>query len=273
MFLQRVSLIYDSLTPTERIIADYLCGNADVAKNCTSYELSSRLNIGQSTIIRFSQKMGYDSYVNLQIDLAMTRDGDTVEDISVSEPTDTTNAKIMRQYKSIIDMTYMQNSAEVIDAVVHRIDEARRIMVFGIGSSCLFATYFTNQLIKIGMPVVICPAYPHVAYSVVSGFNSEDLVILISESGTTPEILTAAKTAKANGVPIVAITRNAKNKLYDYADFVLKTVNSLSQTRLEAMALRGAQMYILDSLYLNLFKLHYDEHREAVVRSEAFTHI
>ena len=238
----------------------------------TSYELATQLDIGQSTIIRFSKKLGYNSFRDLQVDLINSPSPAAIEDISVDEPTNATSYKITRQYQEIIDLTYAQNSDVTIEKAVQYIRCARRIQIHGIGNSNLFAQYFANQLTTIGV-LASCASNNHVVYSTISCYGPDDLVILISESGETPEILQAAKIAQNHGVPVISMTRAVKNKLYDCSDLILRTVNRMSRTRLETMTMRCSQLCLIDMIYLNLFKTDYERYLKALDESKtlAFT--
>lgn len=266
MYNARLHAVFDKLTKAEMKIADYLENSSKEGRIMTSYELAEQLNIGQSTIIRFSKKLGYNSFRELQVDLVHTPTASSIEDIAVNESTKETNFKITKQYQEIIDLTYAQNSDAVIEETIQHIKKANRILIHGIGNSNLFAKYFATQLTTIGV-LASSSSNNHVIYSTISCYTPRDLVILISESGETPEILQAAKIAQACHVPIISMTRAVKNKLYDYSDIILRTVNRMSQTRLETMTMRCSQLCLIDMIYLNLFKTDYELYLNALDNS------
>ncbi|MEH2960152.1 MurR/RpiR family transcriptional regulator [Candidatus Merdisoma sp. JLR.KK006] len=266
MYNARLHTVSDKLTKAEKKIADYLEDYTKEGQIMTSYELAKQLNIGQSTIIRFSKKLGYNSFRDLQVDLVHTPTASAIEDIAINESTHATNFKITKQYQEIIDLTYAQNNDAIIEETIRRIKGANRILIHGIGNSNLFAQYFANQLTTIGV-VTFTSGNNHVIYSAISCYTPEDLVILISESGETPEILQAAKIAQNHLVPVISMTRAVKNKLYDYSDIILRTVNRMSRTRLETMTMRCSQLCLIDMIYLNLFKTDYERFLNALDNS------
>lgn len=267
MYNARLCAVSDKLTKAERKIADYLETSAKEGRIMTSYELAEQLNIGQSTIIRFSKKLGYGSFRDLQVDLVHTPSSSSIEDIAVNESIKATNFKITKQYQEIIDLTYAQNSDAVIEETIRHIKKAKRILIHGIGNSNLFAEYFANRLTTIGI-VAFVNGNNHVIYSTISCYTPEDLVILISESGETPEILQTAKIAQSYHVPVISMTRAVKNKLYDYSDIILRTVNRMSRTQLETMTMRCSQLCLIDMIYLNLFKTDYKRFSNALDNSK-----
>lgn len=268
MFFNRLSAVEDRLTESERLIADFILENPDTACSMTSYEMSSKLNIGQSTIIRFSKKLGYESFRDLQVSVSSAAaDSRGVQEVSLQENTRITNNKITQQYLAIVNLTNDINSAADIEAAVNLIKNSENIMCFGVGNSNLYAQYFANQLIKIGLRVY-CTAYAHFAYPVAANYSSNDTVILISESGESKEVIETAAIAKKRGARVISMTRMIKNSLYEYSDVVLKTVNTLSKTRLEAMTIRCSQLCLIDMVYLNLFKTNYEQYSEFIEQAE-----
>ena len=125
MYTTRLRAVSDKLTNTEKKIASYLESNPQQSRIMTSYELATQLDIGKSTIIRFSKKLGYNSFRDLQVDLITSPSPAAIEDISVDEPTNATRYKITRQYQEIIDLTYAQNSDVTIEKAVQYIRCAR----------------------------------------------------------------------------------------------------------------------------------------------------
>ena len=62
LFATRVKSLYPKFTMAERKVADYLIMNGDEIEDVTSHELARRLDVGQSTVMRFSKKMGYSMF-------------------------------------------------------------------------------------------------------------------------------------------------------------------------------------------------------------------
>ena len=272
MYTTRLRAVSDKLTNTEKKIASYLETNPQQSRIMTSYELAAQLDIGQSTIIRFSKKLGYNSFRDLQVDLINSPSPEGIEDISVDESTNATSYKITRQYQEIIDLTYAQNSDVTIEKAVEYIRGARRIQIHGIGNSTFLPSILPTSL----RPSACSPPAAAITmwvYSTISCYGPEDLVILISESGETPEILQTARIAQSHGVPVISMTRAVKNKLYDCSDLILRTVNRMSRTRLETMTMRCSQLCLIDMIYLNLFKTDYSRYLKALDESKtlAFT--
>ena len=55
LFTTRVKSLYPKFTMAESKVADYLIMNGDEIEDVTSHELARRLDVGQSTVMRFSK--------------------------------------------------------------------------------------------------------------------------------------------------------------------------------------------------------------------------
>lgn len=271
MYITRLKSAMDTLTETEKRIGTYIEKNLDKMKASkpSSYAFAEELKVGQTTVIRFSKKLGYKSFRELQLDLSSSAEKLEIEEISIDESISKTNFKVMKQYQDVVDSTFVLNTERALQSAVNHIKDANRILIFGIENSNLFAEYFSNQLRNIGF-FTFHSSNPHAAYTMIAKMNEHDLVILLSDSGETQEILKAARLSKKRAVPIISITRMAKNKLQDYSDVVLKTVNRTSDSRLEAMSIRCSQLYLIDAIYLNLFKTDYEAYKDMIDESVSF---
>ncbi|MEA5026679.1 putative HTH-type transcriptional regulator YbbH [bioreactor metagenome] len=270
MFKAKLQTSYQNLTQSERMIADYILEHLDEIKTITSHQLAVLTNTGQSTIIRFSQKLGYNSFREFLADISMIKPEDQAkhDEITVEETTGETSRKIGAQYKDIIDITLNTNNEQTIDQVCALLIKKKKIIIFGVASSNLFCEYLANQLITIGL-TCFTSQYPHSIFSIIDQADPQETVLfLLSESGETYDAIKAAEIAKNNQIPIIVMTRNVRNTLSSYADYLLKTVSFTAKTSLNVTTMRCSQLLLIDILYLNILKLDYHRFEQIIERAE-----
>ena len=56
----------DQMSAIERRIADFLLDNAHLLRDYSSQQLASALGISQSSVVKFSQKLGFKGYPDLK---------------------------------------------------------------------------------------------------------------------------------------------------------------------------------------------------------------
>ncbi|MBP9478267.1 MAG: MurR/RpiR family transcriptional regulator [Sebaldella sp.] len=268
MLQVKLKSTYDSLTKSEKKIANFIMKNFEKTKNMTSYEISNKVNVGQATVIRFSKKLGYSSFSELISSINKLEHEDILEkNISLSDDVTTTNTKIANQYIDVVKLTLELNPANVFEEVIEEIINAERIVVLGIGNSAIVSTDFVNKLARVGMNA-FTNLDTHLQFSMITNLKKKDLLILISDSGETREIVEAAKLAKQNNTKIISITKFTKNKLYAYSDHILKTASFDVNLRLDATTSRIAQFTIIDMIFINILKTDFSKYKEIITNSD-----
>jgi len=226
----------------EKNIACYLLELDVDPRILTSNALAEQLGISQSTVIRFTQKLGYESFRTFLVDLNKVYADD--QRIKERDLLTTDSMKILiSRYEDAIHETNVLNNTENIKQAVELILNADRIVVYGAANSSIFAEYLNNQLNKTGLFVQFSKGI-HASLVSVSQLSSKSVIVLISQSGETEDTLDVAKQAKANAIPIIALTGHHKNSLHDYADIVLYS----SDYAKNLMNIRISQLFLVDIL-------------------------
>ena len=96
----------------------------------------------------------------------------------------------------------------------------KNVFLTGAGRSGFVARSFAMRLMHLGYSVYV------VGETTTPPIKSDDLLIAVSGSGSTPHICYAAETAKSIGATIVAITSSPSSRLGGLADYVVKVGNS-----------------------------------------------
>ena len=266
MFQIKLQAVRNKLTKSEIKIADYLIENIGDLGTMNSYDLAHTLGIGQATSVRFAKKLGYKTFRDLTDEIkGMDYENIYENEINVKEHLDLTNLKIVNQYKKIIEFTHDLNSSDDFMTIIRLISGASNIVIFGIGNSSIAASDFYKKLKMIGFNIFYSSDV-HLTFSVISKLTEDDLLILISDSGETSEVIKAAELAKENDILTVSITNFAKNKLNSISDFVLKSINfDLDMdVRIDSTASRISQLMILDTLFINILKEDFDKYKKMI---------
>jgi len=244
---------------TEQRIIAYLEDDALDPLEMTSSSVANDLKISQSTVIRFVQKLGYSGFRSFMVDFnnKAVLNPDFEHDISIDETDEKTQARMYKQYSDVLAITAQSNTTESIKIAISMIKKARRIVVFGMENSGLIAQYLSYQLLK--YDIITHHSYDlHAIMYLIGQMNEEDLVILISESGETWELVEVARAATNRNMSILAITGKGKNSLSALSNHVLNTVVFRTITRFNLLSIRISQLYIVDLLIIHIYKTNPD---------------
>lgn len=250
--LARIKSAYPSLTPTEKRVADYCLKHPEKIIYLSVTQLGERCGVGESTIIRFSQGVGFSGYQDLKLNLALelsTRTSNSV-DATIS-PGDSMAAlieKVTAMNASALHDTSKLINPEVLKQAVEKIIEAKRLFLIGVGASGLTALDAQAKFLRIGM-MSFALNDAHHQIMAVAHMKKNDVCIGFSHSGSTKDTVDSMRLAKKNEAFTIAVTDFVKSPIIEVSDLVLLT--SSSEDPLQGGSLRSklAQVHMLDLLY------------------------
>lgn len=128
-----------------------------------------------------------------------------------------------------------------------------RVHVTGIGKSEHIARYVASLLSSTGTPAYFLHATECIHGSA-GQVCPNDIAIAISNSGTTPELLSAIETLREIGIKIIAVSGNRESELAQTADVLLDAgvENEGGELNLVPRASILAKIYVLCSLSVAL---------------------
>lgn len=241
-------------------IADYLLANIDTQEKVTSVELAEKLNVGQATIIRFSKKLGYKSFKNMLIDVLNADVSEQSDEIQLTDSTYATLEKIKDNYISFVRIAFEVNQSQLYDDVADMMDQAESIVCFGYQATGGFAFYFSQSLIELGKSAFYSSSIIETKQRMLFLNNKKDIVILVSKSGETEEVIELAKFAKSLKLKIVCISNIGQTTLSSLCDITLSFLYDSLKTRLKTYTQNSGLIFVIDSLILTLYKKDYSKY-------------
>lgn len=247
----RIRGAYSTLSKKEQRIADYILKQPEKIIHHTINQVADDLDVAESTVFRFCQRVGFKGYQALKIALAsdvVAPLQDIHEDITetdtaleIAEKIFSTNGKTIESTRQILEGTSLEKTVELFLG-------ARRIEFFGSGGSAVVALDAYHKFVRSGLQVSAI-LESHMQLMSASQLTTADVAVVISHSGASKETLDIAKLLKEKGVPMIAITNYAKSPLSKLADVSLYTVSQETAFRSEALASRIAELSLIDALF------------------------
>ncbi|AWL13106.1 Glucokinase [Saliniradius amylolyticus] len=257
--LIKIKAIRDSLSANENKLADYVLAHPESIRNLSSQKLAQTVGVSQSSVVKFSQKLGYKGYPDFKFALndSLHRQNEQGQaaplhgQISLSDSFEEMSEKLLSSEIKVLTQTKAANEQWAYEKASQLLLDAKRILICGIGSSALVAQDLSFKLQKLGMAAV-AESDSHVQMANVANYGSEDLLFVISESGETREEVAVTNIARDNQVPVISLTRFANNSIAKKADCKLYTVAEEDSARLSSILAHTAQSFVLDTLFILL---------------------
>lgn len=253
LFTTRVKSLYPKFTMAERKVADYLIMNGDEIEDVTSHELARRLDVGQSTVMRFSKKMGYSMFGEMIADIKSS--GDLGTEIQNDDGLFTVMSKIEAKYHELLKSVARSNREEDLGDAARLVDGAGTIICYGYMESCLLASHLCWSLVGLGKNAYCDAEIIQVKRRLRTLDPNKDLLVVVSKSGDKAEPVGMAKAAAAEGVPVLAICDASDNPLSRLATACLRVIEVADRsTPMTSMGVDAGVMLMINTLITSVYQ-------------------
>ena len=231
------------LNNSELSVYNFILQHRDKVATMTIRELSTSINLSTTTIIRFAKKMGFDSYNDLKYALSRSEDKENKHRhyFPIGIPA------IQFLQTSVQDEALKKQLSEIADLIV----QAKQVIFLGVGTSLSLAEYGSYLFSGIG---ILSFAITNPFYSLkLHHSNLEDvLVIALSVSGETEEVLTLVQGFKERNAKIVSLTNTDISTLSQLSDinlsYFMPVAYADSSLRSTNLTTQIPVVYFLESL-------------------------
>ncbi|KAA0686347.1 MurR/RpiR family transcriptional regulator [Neorhizobium sp. P12A] len=262
--LKKISANLDVMAPADRQIGQFIVENPDQMLRLSSAALAAETGRSQSSVVKFSQKLGYAGYQELKLAVSEAKAqewqapaGMIHGTIEAGDGYLTILQKLIGSKLQSMQQTIAVNNEQDIDAALTTLNEARRIHLAGVGASSLVARDFSYKLMKLGRNV-LHDSDSHVQMANASTLGSGDVLFALSYSGASIETLRIAELASQRNATVISVTGLSDNPLARAADIRLYTVGDEERVRSSAITARDAQLMLTDLLFILLVQRQSD---------------
>jgi RpiR family transcriptional regulator, carbohydrate utilization regulator len=211
--IARIKDSYPSLSRAEQSVADAVLSNVQSAVDASNADLALRAGVSQPTVTRFCRSIGCDGVRDFKLQLARSL---VVGELFLAAdsplaPVDPDNtppfwASVLAESHLAIREVERQLAPAQVLAAAAILAPAHRVLTLGLGgSSSALAEETQNRLFRYGVPVTACKD-PYLARMTVSTFRPDDVLIAISGSGRTREVIDCLDLARTYRARTIAIT-------------------------------------------------------------------
>ena len=263
----RINSYMEQLKPAEKKVAKYILNNTDEVIHLSITKLANNADVSEATIVKFCQHIGYSGYQELKIMLAQARKKQNTERIYGEIEADDEISSIVNKIFQIYDHS-LSNTRKLIHdnnikQAIEMILKSERIFFFGFGASGIVAEDSELKFKRINY-LAEALLDNHKQKTMASLLSEDDLVIAISDSGQTKELIESVEVAQNAGARILVITSNMGAPLTELADKVLLTSSKETPFRGSALASRMAQLAVIDVLFLGVATSEYEKTVESL---------
>ncbi len=205
---------FDECSRSQKDVAQYIIDHLDEAAFQTAEELARRANTSSSTVVRFSQALGFDGFPELQHAAreeyrranapGARADGEISAPLFSLDQTDFETALAADHVN--VEETARKVSRANIERAIESIAQANRILIAGTDQMAFFASYLRHLLMLLDLRAELVASPSQEALSRLGRIDSDTLVIGLSAGRPHALVLRAMKLARHRKAPTIAIT-------------------------------------------------------------------
>jgi DNA-binding MurR/RpiR family transcriptional regulator len=223
---------FDDFSRSQKDVAQYIVDHLDEVAFQTAEELARRANTSSSTVVRFSQALGFEGFPELQssareeyrrrVANGSAANGHSAGDVAPLFSLDQNEFETALAADHVnVEETARKVSRSDVESVIDAIVDADRILIAGTDQMAFFASYLRHLLMLLDLRAETVASPSQEALSRLGRVDDQTLVIGLSAGRPHPLVVRAMKLARHRKARTVAIT-----------DATLSEVAKLAQTKL-----------------------------------------
>jgi DNA-binding MurR/RpiR family transcriptional regulator len=211
---------FDECSRSQKDVAQYIVDHLDEAAFQTAEELARRANTSSSTVVRFSQALGFEGFPELQA--AAREEYRRVH--TKTEPKNGAGAAAtgsstplfsldQNEFETAltadhlnVEETARKVSRSSVEALIEAIVSAEKVLVAGTDQMAFFASYLRHLLMLLDLRVDVVASPSQEALSRLGRIDAGTLVIGLSAGRPHPLVVRAMKLARHRKARTAAIT-------------------------------------------------------------------
>ncbi|MBU9854201.1 MurR/RpiR family transcriptional regulator [Rahnella bonaserana] len=206
--LEKIQTHLDILSKSERKVAEVILASPHVAIHSSIATLARMADVSEPTVNRFCRRLDTKGFPDFKLHLAQSLANGTPyvnRNVDESDSVSAYTSKIFESAMASLDQVKNTLDIAAINRAVDLLTQAKKISFFGLGASAAVAHDAMNKFFRFNIPVVY---FDDIVMQRMSCMNSSegDVVVLISHTGRTKNLVELAQLARENDATVIAIT-------------------------------------------------------------------
>ncbi len=261
--LENIRLNYEDIFSAEKKVADYILREPEHTVRINVSELAEASGASDATVIRLCKHLGYKGFYQMKLQLAHDLGRDQLISGNI-QPGESGNWEdVLKEAAANIIQAKNNIDNEALQKCVDLILKCNTVHLVAIGNSIPSTLDFAFRLGRLGIRSTSSSISEHQINNVDLG-TKQDIVIGISHSGSSKQVLLALEMAKKHGMPTIAITDLMRTPLEKEADITISTGIEYSSVYIFGAASHIYITAILDILIYQLDRAKKDAAKNAL---------
>ncbi len=247
--LARIKAARDTLRKSEQKVADVVIADPEESVQSSIQAIATRAAVSEPTVIRFCRALDCVGFQQFKIKLAqdLARRGTFFyQDVTANDSSKELANKLLDGAIASLVQIRNQINETALDEAIQMYENCKRVELYGSGGSAVVAEDAQLKFFRLGKPAI---AYsdPHIQAAAAALLDKDALVIAISHSGRSSDILKTVDIAREAQARVIAVTAT-RSPLAQRADVALTVDVNEDSDIFSPVKSRLGQMVVLDVL-------------------------
>jgi DNA-binding MurR/RpiR family transcriptional regulator len=225
---------FDDFSRSQKDVARYIVDHLDEAAFQTAEELARRASTSSSTVVRFSQALGFEGYPELQ-QAAIEEYRNNAPGAGNGQLFDFDHSEFEASLgadHANVEATVRALTREQVESAVRALASARRVVLVGVDQMAFFASYLRHLLALLDIRGEVVASPRQESINRLARVDEDTLVVAFSAGRAHPLIIRALKLARHRHAPTLAICDATLSDVGEHAEYTLYySSNSPSYSR------------------------------------------
>ncbi len=251
--LAKIQSARDGLRKSEQKVADVVLADPDGSVQSSIQSIATKASVSEPTVIRFCRALDCVGFQQFKLRLAQdlaSRGTFFYRDVTADDSSKELASKLIDG--AIASMVQLRNQLnyDSLDQAIDFYSRCDRIEFYGSGGSAIVAEDAQLKFFRLGKPA-IAYADPHIQHAAAALLDEKSLIVAISHSGRSQDILNTVKIARQSRAKVISVTAT-KSPLAEISDVNLSVDVVEDSDIFSPVKSRLAQMILLDILAVGI---------------------
>jgi RpiR family carbohydrate utilization transcriptional regulator len=246
----KISSVYEYLGKAEQQVATFIKNYPEEILKLPINVLAEKVGVSVSTVIRLCRKMQFEGYTDFKLNLAKDLARNYKKIYLKVDSTNNLGSFIeeVRLFSiQAINNTFKILSQSEIEKACLALFQANSILVIGTGGTAAIAKLFNHKFLVLGLNSQWSDDFTTVPL-LINKMESNDVLLALSNSGSTRVVHDAAVMAKKQGCTVIALTSYFQSPIAKISNYVLTTAEQEKPLGIESGTIRLTQVSVMEVL-------------------------
>ncbi|BBB31609.1 transcriptional regulator HexR [Neptunomonas japonica] len=247
--LKSITDAQPKLRKSEQKVADFVLANPQEVIHMRIVDLASEANVSEPTVVRFCRALHYDGFQDFKLTLAQGLASNPNFEPFALNSKDTVSEFKQKIFDSMIgNLIDIRDKldAETLENAIDALVKAKRIEFYGFGASAAVCSDAQHKFYRLQISAA---AYsdPHMQTISAVSMSAGDVVVAVSQTGRTKDLLHTVKLAKETGATVITLCPG-NTLLADLADIAIHIDVEEDKDLSTLMSSRVLHLVVIDVL-------------------------